>query len=431
MRKVVRTLLMSIGVRDDLRSAGRAIRSRTHPHHGARCRHPRLGNAGARRRRLSCAWCARRTRSPIPTCRSSCSPATASVRAWSRRSRSASTNSCSSRSRRRRCRTASSSVLTKPRPVVTERRLLRAGAAQDGAPASTPTTTTIGQVVLLTTGPLAGQLRLAGACPAQPGTNLADRSHRHRSGHDLDARHRLRCGAQAARQRAAGTAADLSGARPGRARSGGNLGGDGRDRARGHGQSRPDRQRRRRHRHHQPARNHGHLGPRHRQADPQRHRLAGPAHRRRLATRLRARRPRAATSPPRPACCSIPISPPARSPGCSTTSTARARRREAGRLAFGTIDSFLLWRLTGGKRSCDRRHQCRAHAAARHRQRPMGRGSVPAVRRADVAAAAGARLRRRFRHHRAGPVRRRRSASSAWPATSRRRPSGRAASRPA
>ena len=39
------------------------------------------------------------------------------------------------------------------------------------------------------------------------------------------------------------------------------------------------RRRHRRHRHHQPARNHDRVGPRDRQGDPQRHRLAGPAHR--------------------------------------------------------------------------------------------------------------------------------------------------------
>src|SRR5216684_5153924 len=42
-----------------------------------------------------------------------------------------------------------------------------------------------------------------------------------------------------------------------------------------------------------------------------------------------------------PASSSIPISPPPRSPGCSTTFRARE-------LAFGTIDCFLLWRLSGG-----------------------------------------------------------------------------------
>ena len=53
-------------------------------------------------------------------------------------------------------------------------------------------------------------------------------------------------------------------------------------------------------------------------------------------------------SPRAPGCCSIRISPRPRSPGCSTMSTARARPPRPGHLAFGTVDSFLLWRLTGG-----------------------------------------------------------------------------------
>ena len=89
-------------------------------------------------------------------------------------------------------------------------------------------------------------------------------------------------------------------------------------------------------------------GSAHRQADPPRHRLAGPAH----APDVRAPEGRTAprsSSGSAPACCSIPISRPPRSPGCSTTSPARAARAERGELAFGTIDSFLLWRLTGGR----------------------------------------------------------------------------------
>ena len=106
--------------------------------------------------------------------------------------------------------------------------------------------------------------------------------------------------------------------------------------------------RHRRHRHHQPARDHADLGPRHRQADPQRHRLAGPAHRRALRRRC-ATPATSRASPPGPACCSTPISPAPRSPGCSTTSTARASAPQAANLCFGTVDSFLIWRLTGGK----------------------------------------------------------------------------------
>ena len=64
---------------------------------------------------------------------------------------------------------------------------------------------------------------------------------------------------------------------------------------------------------------------------------------------LQGRRARGRWSPRAPGCCSTPISPPPRSNGCSTTSTARATAAEAGKLAFGTIDSFLIWRLTGGQ----------------------------------------------------------------------------------
>jgi hypothetical protein len=52
----------------------------------------------------------------------------------------------------------------------------------------------------------------------------------------------------------------------------------------------------------------------------------------------------------RPAWCSTPTSRPPSSPGCSTTCPARARA-ERGELAFGTIDSWLVWQLTGGRRT--------------------------------------------------------------------------------
>ncbi len=41
-------------------------------------------------------------------------------------------------------------------------------------------------------------------------------------------------------------------------------------------------------------------------------------------------------------------------------------RAERGELAFGTVDSFLVWRLTGGRVARDRRLERLAHAAARH-----------------------------------------------------------------
>ncbi len=66
---------------------------------------------------------------------------------------------------------------------------------------------------------------------------------------------------------------------------------------------------------------------------------------------------------------------------------ARGRRRDAGRLAFGTIDTFLLWRLTGGKV-----HATDATNAARTLLLDIGNGqwddgAVPPVRRAAIAAA--------------------------------------------
>ena len=55
------------------------------------------------------------------------------------------------------------------------------------------------------------------------------------------------------------------------------------------------------------------------------------------------------TSPTAPAWCSTPIFPPPRWAGFSTTLGARARA-ERGELAFGTVDSWLIWHLTSGTR---------------------------------------------------------------------------------
>ncbi len=83
-----------------------------------------------------------------------------------------------------------------------------------------------------------------------------------------------------------------------------------------------------------------------------------------------------------------------------------ARDRAArGELAFGTVDSFLIWRLTGG-----RVHATDATNAARTllydiRTRPLGRGHLRPARHPDGDAARGARLRRRLRHHPPRPLR--------------------------
>ena len=91
---------------------------------------------------------------------------------------------------------------------------------------------------------------------------------------------------------AAGIPAAFSGIRLGRARAGGHLDLDHRHLPRGAEESRPHRKGHRGHRHHQPARDHGGVGSRHRAGDPPRHRLAGPPHRRHLRE-TEGRRPRA------------------------------------------------------------------------------------------------------------------------------------------
>ena len=142
---------------------------------------------------------------------------------------------------------------------------------------------------------------------------------------------------------------------------------------------------------------------------------------RRPATRRRSR--------PRPACCSIPTSRPPRSPGCSTTWRARARSAQAGHLAFGTIDTFLLWRLTGGTvHATDATNASRTLLYDIHKGafdddllRLFGvpRAILPEVRDCDAA----------FRRDRAVDPGRGRADPAASPATSRPPPSARPASR--
>ena len=104
------------------------------------------------------------------------------------------------------------------------------------------------------------------------------------------------------------------------------------------------------HRHHQPARDRGALGARVR---------AVPSHRaivwqcRRTAPfceRLQVRGARGRCSGARPASCSTRTSPAPRSAGCSTRCRGAAQRAERGELCFGTVDSWLLWRLTRRRR---------------------------------------------------------------------------------
>ena len=47
-------------------------------------------------------------------------------------------------------------------------------------------------------------------------------------------------------------------------------------------------------------------------------------------------------------------------------------KAEAGKLAFGTVDTWLLWNLTKGQVACDRCFQCFAHHAAEPEYPGMG-----------------------------------------------------------
>ena len=74
-----------------------------------------------------------------------------------------------------------------------------------------------------------------------------------------------------------------------------------------------------------------------------------------------------------------------------------AERARAGEICFGTVDSFLLFKLTGGKTACDRREQRRPHHALRHQVRALGRAAARPARHSSRAASRGPRQPGRFR----------------------------------
>ena len=82
--------------------------------------------------------------------------------------------------------------------------------------------------------------------------------------------------------------------------------------------------------------------------------------------RLKRGRARRRSSASAPASSSTRTSPAPSSRGSSTTSPARARRAEAGELAFGTVDSWLVWKLTSGATHVTDVTQRLAHAAVQH-----------------------------------------------------------------
>ena len=103
-----------------------------------------------------------------------------------------------------------------------------------------------------------------------------------------------------------------------------------------------------------------------------------------------------------------------------------------GALALGTVDSYVIARLTGGGRARHRPEQRQPHAAVRPGAGRLVRRAVRAVRRPPVGAAGGGAQLGRRRHHRPRRVPRPVAARSrASPVTSRRRCSGRPATPPA
>ena len=93
------------------------------------------------------------------------------------------------------------------------------------------------------------------------------------------------------------------------------------------------------------------MGSRHRQAGRQRHRLAGPPHGADICDALRAGgHADTVRAQDRARHRRVFLRHQAAS-GCSTTSTGARARAERGELAFGTVDTWLIWKLTGGART--------------------------------------------------------------------------------
>ena len=180
---------------------------------------------------------------------------------------------------------------------------------------------------------------------------------------------------------------------------------------------------------HEPARDRGRLGPRDRPRRRRRDRLAEPGH----GAVLRGApggRPRGRSSGRRTG---LPIDAYFSGPKIRqilVEDPALRPRAERGELAAGTVESFLIWRLTGGRDPRDRRLERLADAPPRHPPRRLGRRPGRADGGPAGAAARGPELVGGLRRDGSGalrpadPDRRRR------PATSRRRRSARPASRP-
>ena len=228
------------------------------------------------------------------------------------------------------------------------------------------------------------------------------------------------------RERPAGGGPQHPAAGLGRAGRRGALAGAAGHRPRRAREGRRVRLRHRRHRHRQPARDDDRVGPGHVGAGRAGDRLAGPAHRGRSARSSRGAGAEALVRR-KTGLLLDPYFSGTKLRWLLDNVPGVRERAEAGELAFGTVDSWMAWRLSGGRRPRDRRDQRLADAALRH---PRGRAGTTSCWRCSAcrgrccprswtAAAWSARATRRC----SAPP----SPSPAWPATSRRRSSARRA----
>ncbi len=77
---------------------------------------------------------------------------------------------------------------------------------------------------------------------------------------------------------------------------------------------------------------------------------------------------------------------------------------ERGELAFGTVDSWLMWQLTHGQVHVNRREQRLAHHAVQCAHQPVGRRTAGAAAHPQGAAARGAAVQRPLWRHRRRPA---------------------------
>ncbi len=130
----------------------------------------------------------------------------------------------------------------------------------------------------------------------------------------------------------------------------------------------------RRHRHHQSARDRRHLGQGDGRADPQGNRLAGPPYRAALRQAEEAGLEKKFSR--KTGLLLDPYFSGTKIAWLLDKVKGARKRAERGELLAGTIDSFLVWRLTGGKLHATDATNAVAHAGLQHREERVGRGAA-------------------------------------------------------